>query len=75
MTLVDLPGITKVPVGDQPSNIEFKLREMVLEYIRRAPPALLGPAALLAGRRVSRPPRRRCFRPLRSPAPRPAARP
>jgi len=35
MTLVDLPGMTKVPVGDQPSNIEQKIREMVLEYIRQ----------------------------------------
>eukprot|EP00798_Chlamydomonas_sp_ICE-L_P011575 gene11575-34274_t len=35
MTLVDLPGMTKVPVGDQPSNIEQKIREMVLEYVRQ----------------------------------------
>lgn len=34
MTLIDLPGITKVPVGDQPSNIEHRIREMVLQYIR-----------------------------------------
>ncbi|WIA15453.1 hypothetical protein OEZ85_002099 [Tetradesmus obliquus] len=34
MTLIDLPGITKVPVGDQPSNIEQRIREMVLQYIR-----------------------------------------
>lgn len=33
MTLVDLPGMTKVPVGDQPSNIESQIREMVLSYI------------------------------------------
>jgi replication fork clamp-binding protein CrfC len=31
MTLIDLPGITKVPVGDQPSNIEQRIREMVLQ--------------------------------------------
>lgn len=35
MTLVDLPGLTRIPVGDQPSNIEQRIREMVLEYIRR----------------------------------------
>jgi hypothetical protein len=29
MTLVDLPGMTKVPVGDQPSNIEARVRELV----------------------------------------------
>eukprot|EP00955_Chlamydomonas_euryale_P110290 365990-Chlamydomonas_euryale.AAC.20 len=35
MTLVDLPGMTRVPVGDQPSNIEQKIRDIVLEYIRQ----------------------------------------
>lgn len=34
MTLVDLPGIAKVPVGDQPSDIEARIRAMVSEYIR-----------------------------------------
>ena len=34
ITLVDLPGITKVPVGDQPRNIEELVRTMILEYIR-----------------------------------------
>ena len=34
ITLVDLPGITKVPVGDQPRNIEEMVREMILKYIR-----------------------------------------
>lgn len=34
MTLVDLPGITRVPVGDQPSDIEARLRGMILEYIK-----------------------------------------
>lgn len=34
MTLIDLPGITKVPVGDQPTNIEQRVREMVFTYIR-----------------------------------------
>lgn len=33
ITLVDLPGITKVPVGDQPRNIEELIRTMILEYI------------------------------------------
>jgi dynamin 1-like protein len=23
LTLIDLPGLTKVPVGDQPDNIEY----------------------------------------------------
>ena len=34
MTLVDLPGIAKVPVGDQPGDIEARIRRAVLEYIR-----------------------------------------
>ena len=34
LTLVDLPGIAKVPVGDQPENIEEQIRDMCLEYIQ-----------------------------------------
>ncbi|KAM0947074.1 putative dynamin stalk domain, GTPase effector domain, Dynamin superfamily [Dioscorea sansibarensis] len=34
ITLVDLPGITKVPVGDQPSDIENRIRNMIRSYIR-----------------------------------------
>ncbi len=34
LSLVDLPGITKVPVGDQPKNIETLIRNMTLKYIR-----------------------------------------
>ncbi|KAM9311135.1 dynamin-1-like protein [Gastrophryne carolinensis] len=33
LTLVDLPGMTKVPVGDQPSDIEMQIRELILRYI------------------------------------------
>ncbi|KAG9415850.1 Dynamin-1-like protein [Aphanomyces cochlioides] len=33
LTLVDLPGITKVPVGDQPANIEEQIRDMCIEFI------------------------------------------
>lgn len=33
LTLIDLPGITKVPVGDQPEDIESQIRELVLKYI------------------------------------------
>ncbi|OGE56811.1 hypothetical protein PENARI_c002G00435 [Penicillium arizonense] len=35
LTLVDLPGLTKVPVGDQPKDIERQIREMVLKYISK----------------------------------------
>ena len=34
MTLVDLPGITRVPVGNQPKDIEVRIREMIMEYIK-----------------------------------------
>ncbi len=33
LTLVDLPGMTKVAVGDQPSDIEQKIRDMCLRYV------------------------------------------
>ncbi|XP_078062639.1 dynamin-1-like protein, partial [Mustelus asterias] len=33
LTLIDLPGITKVPVGDQPVDIEHQIREMLGLYI------------------------------------------
>ncbi|KAM9854439.1 dynamin-1-like protein isoform 1-T1 [Aulostomus maculatus] len=33
LTLVDLPGITKVPVGDQPKDIEIQIKELILRYI------------------------------------------
>nr|CCA17876.1 dynamin GTPase putative [Albugo laibachii Nc14] len=33
LTLVDLPGVTKVPVGDQPVNIEEQIRDMCVEFI------------------------------------------
>ncbi|XP_033888995.1 dynamin-1-like protein isoform X2 [Acipenser ruthenus] len=33
LTLVDLPGITKVPVGDQPKDIEIQIRDLILRYI------------------------------------------
>ncbi|KAI7826464.1 Dynamin central region-domain-containing protein [Kickxella alabastrina] len=35
LTLVDLPGITKIPVGDQPSDIETQTRSLVFEYISK----------------------------------------
>ncbi|KAF9266666.1 hypothetical protein L218DRAFT_743261 [Marasmius fiardii PR-910] len=35
LTLVDLPGLTKIPVGDQPSDIERQIRNLVVEYISK----------------------------------------
>ncbi|KAJ7508835.1 Dynamin central region-domain-containing protein [Mycena galericulata] len=34
LTLVDLPGLTKVPVGDQPRDIEIQIRNMLMTYIK-----------------------------------------
>ncbi|XP_044217975.1 dynamin 3a isoform X1 [Thunnus albacares] len=33
LTLVDLPGITKLPVGDQPADIEYQIRDMIMQFI------------------------------------------
>ena len=35
LTLVDLPGLTKVPVGDQPPDIEKQIKNMLLKYISK----------------------------------------
>jgi dynamin 1-like protein len=35
LTLVDLPGLTKVPVGDQPKDIERQIKDMLLKYISK----------------------------------------
>lgn len=35
LTLVDLPGLTKVPVGDQPQDIEKQIKDMLLKYISK----------------------------------------
>ncbi|KAI9618963.1 hypothetical protein H4Q26_012221 [Puccinia striiformis f. sp. tritici PST-130] len=35
LTLVDLPGLTKLPVGDQPTDIERQIRNLALEYISK----------------------------------------
>ncbi|KAJ3595981.1 hypothetical protein NHX12_002390 [Muraenolepis orangiensis] len=33
LTLVDLPGLTKLPVGDQPNDIEIQIRDLIMKYI------------------------------------------
>ncbi|XP_038569941.1 dynamin-2-like isoform X8 [Micropterus salmoides] len=35
LTLIDLPGMTKVPVGDQPQDIEHQIREMLMQFITK----------------------------------------
>lgn len=33
--MIDLPGLTKVPIGDQPPDIEQQIRGMILQFIRK----------------------------------------
>ncbi|XP_019735173.1 dynamin-1a isoform X10 [Hippocampus comes] len=35
LTLVDLPGMTKVPVGDQPADIETQIRDMLQQFVTK----------------------------------------
>ncbi|XP_035470149.1 dynamin-3 isoform X1 [Scophthalmus maximus] len=35
LTLIDLPGMTKVAVGDQPHDIEHQIREMLMQFITK----------------------------------------
>uniref|UniRef100_A0A3Q3XRT1 Interferon-induced GTP-binding protein Mx n=1 Tax=Mola mola TaxID=94237 RepID=A0A3Q3XRT1_MOLML len=35
LTLIDLPGMTKVAVGDQPHDIEHQIKEMLMEFITK----------------------------------------
>uniref|UniRef100_A0A671YWP8 Dynamin-2 n=1 Tax=Sparus aurata TaxID=8175 RepID=A0A671YWP8_SPAAU len=35
LTLIDLPGMTKVAVGDQPVDIEHQIREMLMQFITK----------------------------------------
>ncbi len=35
LTLIDLPGMTKVAVGDQPPDIEIQIRNMLMEFITK----------------------------------------
>lgn len=35
LTLIDLPGMTKVAVGDQPPDIEHQIRSMLMEFITK----------------------------------------
>ncbi|XP_049821522.1 dynamin isoform X3 [Aethina tumida] len=35
LTLIDLPGLTKVPIGDQPADIEQQIKGMIMQFIKR----------------------------------------
>ena len=33
ITLIDLPGLTKIAVGDQPVDIETQIKDMIMQFI------------------------------------------
>lgn len=35
LTLIDLPGLTKVPIGDQPVDIENQIKSMIFQFIKK----------------------------------------
>ncbi|KAJ3240236.1 vacuolar protein sorting-associated protein 1 [Chytriomyces hyalinus] len=45
LTMVDLPGLTKVPVGDQPKDIEKLIRDMIMKYIMKSNAIILAVTA------------------------------
>ncbi|ETS77141.1 Vacuolar protein sorting-associated protein 1 [Pestalotiopsis fici W106-1] len=45
LTLVDLPGLTRVPVGDQPRDIERQIRDMIVKYIQKTNAIILAVTA------------------------------
>ncbi|XP_005106583.1 dynamin-1-like protein isoform X1 [Aplysia californica] len=45
LTLVDLPGLTKVPVGDQPPDIEMQIKDLCVHYISNPNSVLLAVTA------------------------------
>jgi len=45
LTLIDLPGLTKVPIGDQPADIEKQIRDMVLNFINKPDTLILAVTA------------------------------
>ncbi|OBZ90415.1 Dynamin-related protein DNM1 [Choanephora cucurbitarum] len=36
LTLIDLPGLTKIPIGDQPHDIDIQIRKLVLDYVSKS---------------------------------------
>ena len=45
LTLIDLPGMTKVPVGDQPADIEQQIRDLCFNYINNPNSVILAVTA------------------------------
>lgn len=36
LTFIDLPGITKIPIGDQPDDIDEQIKELINKYVKQA---------------------------------------
>ena len=45
LTVIDLPGMTKVPVGDQPEDIEIQIRDLITKYIENPKSIILAVTA------------------------------
>merc|ERR1711962_166940 len=45
LTMVDLPGLTKVPVGDQPEDIETQIRALISKFIQNPNSIILAVSA------------------------------
>lgn len=45
LTLVDLPGIARVPLGDQPEDIEQQIRQLIFDHIAKPNCLILAVAA------------------------------
>ena len=35
ITLIDLPGMTKIAVGDQPPDIEQQIKDMLMQFVTK----------------------------------------
>ena len=53
LTLIDLPGLTKVPVGNQPKDIEIQIRKMILSYISKNTCLILAVTAANQGMNIN----------------------
>ncbi|KAL5249651.1 hypothetical protein ACHWQZ_G018495 [Mnemiopsis leidyi] len=45
LTLVDLPGLTKIPVGDQPKDIDSQIERLVRSYVEKENSIILAVSA------------------------------
>lgn len=45
LTLVDLPGLARNPVGDQPKDIEFQIKNMIMKFISKENALILAVSA------------------------------